>query len=154
MLDARILLPVVLLVGTTIYLIGALGIASPYQDAGVGPSFFPILIACVMYPAIGWVLIDGVRASRGGRAGETHRIKDPAKVVALTALYVALFRPLGYFAATTLYILGLFFVFDVGTRNPIARVLIAVLIAVGGYLLFREALGVRLPTLFGLDLPL
>lgn len=154
MLDARILLPVILLVGTTTYLVGALGIASPYQDAGVGPSFFPIVIACVMYPAIGLVLLDGVRAVRAGREAEPHRILDPAKVVGLTVLYVALFRPLGYFAATTLYTLGLFFVFDVGTRNPLLRVLIAVLIAIGGYLLFREALGVRLPTLFGLDLPL
>ena len=154
MLDARILLPVVLLVVTTTYLLGALSIASPYQDAGVGPSFFPILLACVMYPAIAFVLIDGVRAVRAGHEAERHRLRDPAKVAALTALYVALFEPLGYFAATTLYVFGLFFVFDVGTRNHAKRALVALAIAFAGYLLFREAFGIRLPTLFGLDLPL
>ena len=154
MLDARILLPVVLLVVTTTYLLGALGITSPYQDAGVGPSFFPILLACVMYPAIAVVLLDGVRAVRAGHEAEPHRLKDPAKVAALTALYVVLFRPLGYFAATTLYALGLFFVFDLGTRNPAKRALVALAIAFAGYLLFRQAFGVRLPTPCGLDLPL
>lgn len=154
MLDARILLPVVLLVVTTTYLVGALGITSPYQDAGVGPSFFPIVLACVMYPAIALVLIDGLRAVRAGRETEPHRLRDPAKVAALTALYVALFRPLGYFAATTLYVFVLFFVFDPGTRSLAKRALIALAIALAGYLLFREAFGIRLPTLFGLDLPL
>lgn len=154
MLDARILLPVVLLVATTTYLIGALRISSPYQDAGAGPEFFPILLACIMYPALAFVLVDGVRARRAGREAPPHRLKDPAKVVALTALYVALFRPLGYFVATTLYVLGLFFVFDPGTRSLLKRVLVAFAIALGGYLLFRKAFGVRLPTFLGLDLPL
>ena len=43
-LDARVLLPIVLLIATVTYLWAALGIRSPYQDVGVGPSFFPIVV--------------------------------------------------------------------------------------------------------------
>lgn len=153
LLDARILLPIVLLIVTMAYLRAALNIHSAYEDEGVGPSFFPIVIVCIMVPALGWILARNVETVRAGVAGELHRLADPAKVVALTALYVALFTPLGYFLATLLYVLGLFFVFDLGTRNPLRMAGTALALAVLGWGLFRLAFGVRLPTLLGLDLP-
>lgn len=153
-LDARVVLPIVLLIVTVAYLWAALGIRSPYQDVGVGPSFFPIVIVCCMVPALLWVLVDGIRAARSGVAGERHSIADPAKIVGLTGLYVALFVPLGYAAATMLYVLGLFLVFDPGTKSPLRRVAMAIAITAAGYALFRLAFGVRLPTFLGLDLPL
>lgn len=155
MVDARILLPVILLVATTVYLVAAQDIANPYADrGGIGPSFFPIVIAVAMYAALIAVLIDGVRAVRAGEPPFEHRLKDPAKVVLLTAVYVALFRPLGFLLATTAYVTGLFHVFDLGTRNPVKQVAVALVIALLGHLLFRTAFGVRLPTVLGLDLPL
>ncbi len=153
-LDARVLLPIALLIATVTYLWAALGIRSPYQDVGVGPSFFPIVVVCAMVPALLWVLVDGIRAARSGVAGERHSPADPAKIVGLTGLYVALFVPLGYVAATLLYVLGLFLVFDPGTRSPLRRVAMALAITASGYALFRLAFGVRLPTFLGLDLPL
>ncbi|HEX6143277.1 MAG TPA: tripartite tricarboxylate transporter TctB family protein, partial [Geminicoccaceae bacterium] len=140
----RIVLPVVLLAVTTAYLLGALQIASPYEDEGVGPSFFPIVLAVVMYAALVAVLVQGLRANGATRAARL-RLRDPAKVVGLTAVYVALFVPLGYFIATTLYVLSLFFVFNFGSRNHLWRLVAAVLIALASWLLFGAAFGVRLP---------
>lgn len=142
--DGRIILPVVLLVVTTAYLLSALQIASPYEDEGVGPSFFPIVLAVIMYAALAVVLVHEVRAVQA-RAGATLRIKDPAKVVALTAVYVALFVPLGYFISTTLYVWSLFFVFNFGSHNQLWRVVAALAIALAMWLLFEGAFGVRLP---------
>lgn len=141
--DGRIVLPVVLLVLTTAYLLNALGITTAYDDAGVGPSFFPVVLSVVMYAALLAVLFQAVREPRGAAA--PLRLKDPTKVVLLTAAYIALFRPLGYFIATTLYVWSLFLVFDFGSRNHFWRVAGAILIAIAAWLLFDVAFGVRLP---------
>ena len=146
--DGRIVLPVVLLIVTTAYLLNALQVTTAYDDVGVGPSFFPVVLSVVMYCALAAVLFQGLRSPRG--AATPLRLKDPVKIVLLTAVYIALFRPLGYFIATTLYVWSLFFVFEFGNRNQIWKVVSAVLIAVAAWLLFDVAFGVRLPKFLNL----
>jgi len=141
--DGRITLPVVLFVVTTAYLINALQVTTAYDDEGVGPTFFPVVLSVVMYCALAAVLFQALRAPRG--AATPLRLKDPVKIVLLTAAYIVLFRPLGYFIATTLYVWSLFLVFDFGSRNQIWKVASAVAIAVAAWLLFDVAFGVRLP---------
>jgi putative tricarboxylic transport membrane protein len=141
--DGRIVLPVVLFVVTTAYLLNALQVTTAYEDEGVGPSFFPVVLAVVMYGALAAVLLQVLRAPR--EAAVPLRLKDPVKVVLLTAVYIALFRPLGYFIATTLYVWSLFFVFEFGSRNQVWKVVSAVLIAIAAWLLFDVAFGIRLP---------
>ena len=139
----------VLLAATTAYLVAALGITTAYEEEGVGPSFFPIVVALVMYPALVLVLLDGLRPQQGTDA-EPLRLKDQVKIVLLTGCYILLFRPLGYFLATTLYVCSLFFVFNFGGGGHVRRVLTAVVIAIAFFLLFEVGFGVRLPKLFGL----
>jgi hypothetical protein len=141
--DGRIVLPVVRFVVPTAYLLNALQVTTAYEDEGVGPAFFPGVLAVVMYGALAAVLWQGLRAPRDAAA--PLRLKDPVKVVLLTAVYIALFRPLGYFIATTLYVWSLFFVFEFGSRNQVWKVVSAVLIAVAAWLLFDVAFGIRLP---------
>lgn len=141
--DGRITLPVVLFVVTTAYLINALQVTTAYDDEGVGPTFFPVVLSVVMYCALAAVLFQALRAPRG--AATPLRLKDPVKIVLLTAAYIVLFRPLGYFIATTLYVWSLFFVFEFGSRNQIWKVASAVAIAVAAWLLFDVAFGIRLP---------
>ena len=45
----QLILPAVLFVVTTIYLVAALGIRPQYDEGLVGPSFLPIVISVVMY---------------------------------------------------------------------------------------------------------
>ncbi len=148
-LDGRIVLPLVLLILTSIYLAGALRIASPYEDQGVGASFFPIVLAVVMYAALLVVLVNGVREAREGAPAERLRLGDPLKVVLLTCLYILLFRPIGYFLATTLYVLALLYVFNFGSTSHLKRIAAAIAIAIAFYLLFETAFQVRLPKLWG-----
>jgi putative tricarboxylic transport membrane protein len=142
--DGRVTLPVVLFVVTTAYLINALQVTTAYDDVGVGPTFFPVVLSVVMYCALAAVLFQALRFPRGA-AATPLRLKDPVKIVLLTAAYIALFRPLGYFIATTLYVWSLFFVFEFGSRNQIWKIVSAILIAVAAWLLFDVAFGVRLP---------
>lgn len=146
-LDARIVLPVVLIVLTTVYLVGAFDIAAPYEDEGVGAAFFPIVLAIVMYAALAVVLVQGIRDA-GVTAPTILRLGPPAKVVLLTAIYVALFRPIGYFASTIIYVYALFFVFNFGSANHLKRLAAAVAVAVAFFLLFETGFGVRLPTIW------
>jgi putative tricarboxylic transport membrane protein len=141
--DGRIVLPVVLFVVTTAYLLNALQVTTAYDDEGVGPTFFPVVLSVVMYCALAAVLFQALRAPRAAAA--PLRLKDPVKIVLLTAVYIALFRPLGYFIATTLYVWSLFLVFDFGSRNQIWKVVSAIAIAVAAWLLFDVAFGIRLP---------
>lgn len=146
--DARIVLPLALLVATTVYLLGALRITAPYQDEGVGAGFFPIVLSVIMYAALLVVLWNGIRAAREGPPPE-FQLGDPAKVVLLTGIYILLFQPLGYFLSTVLYVYALFFVFNFGTRNHLIRIAAAVAVAIAFFLLFETAFQVRLPKLWG-----
>ena len=142
--DGRIVLPLVLLVVTTAYLLNALQVTTAYDDEGVGPTFFPVVLAVVMYGALAAMLFQALRVPRGA-AATPLRLKDPVKIVLLTAVYIALFRPLGYFIATTLYVWSLFLVFDFGSRSQVWKIASAVLIAIAAWLLFDMAFGIRLP---------
>lgn len=146
--DGRIVLPVVLLVATTVYLIGSFRIAAPYEDQGVGAGFFPIVLSVVMYGALLFVLWQGLKEARGAPL-ERLRLVPPIKVLLLTALYIALFQPVGYFIATTLYVYALFFVFDFGSRSHVKRLAAAIAIAIAFFLLFETAFQVRLPKIWG-----
>jgi putative tricarboxylic transport membrane protein len=142
--DGRIVLPVVLFVVTTAYLVDALQVTTAYDDVGVGPSFFPVVLSLVMYAALAAVLWHALRAPREAAAAPL-RLKDPLKVVALTAVYIALFAPLGYVIATTLYVWSLFFVFNFGSRSLLWQGVSVLLIVLAGWLLFDVSFGVRLP---------
>jgi putative tricarboxylic transport membrane protein len=148
-LDARVVLPLVLMAATTVYLIGALNITTPYEDEGVGAEFFPFILSAIMYAALLVVLWKGIREARGAPLPELH-LADPIKVVVLTTLFILLFQPLGYFLATVIYVYALFFVFNFGTRNHLVRIATAVAVAIAFYLLFETAFQVRLPKLWGL----
>jgi putative tricarboxylic transport membrane protein len=148
-LDARVVLPLVLMAATTVYLIGALNIANPYEDEGVGAAFFPIVLSVIMYATLLVVLWKGVREARREPLPVLH-LADPTKVVLLTALYILLFQPLGYFLATVIYVYVLFFVFNFGSRNHLVRIATAVAVAIAFYLLFETAFQVRLPKLWDL----
>lgn len=146
-LDARIVLPLVLFVATTVYLVGALDIATPYDDKGVGADFFPIVLAVVMYVALAVVLLQGIQQV-GVSEPAVLRLGPPVKVVLLTAVYVAIFKQAGYFLSTILYVYGLFFVFNFGSANHLKRLAVALAIAVAFFFLFEVAFQVRLPKLW------
>lgn len=147
--DGRIILPVVLLIVTTVYLIEALRTAPPIEDGIVSVSFFPIIITIVMYIASFVVLRNGLIERKSVASGQFTLIK-PLKVVILTGIYIGLFKPIGYIFSTILYVFSLMLVFEATKKSNLKRLIIAIIITILVFLLFEKIFRVRVPKLGGL----
>lgn len=143
-------LPAILIVVTVGYMIEGLRTLQPFQEGTAGPSFFPIVVSVVMLVALASVCRDGLRRTGPKEKEELAALAEPLKVVLLTAIYIAMFRPAGYFLSTAAYVLSLLFVFRFKARNMFVNVLWAVLIAGACFVLFSEVFQIRLPKLGGI----
>ena len=150
-IGGAVILPTTLSVITVIYLIEALRNVRPLEEGTAGPSFFPIVISIVMLFALLQLLWSGWRkiglSEEKGDNTEPVKFAEPIKVVLLTAGYIALFKPAGYFLSTLVYVLALLFVFRFKARNVFVNIFWAIIIAGIGFVLFAEIFQIRLPTL-------
>ncbi len=100
----NLVLPLFLLIVTTVYLATALQITPQFDEGLVGPSFVPVLASILMYVALGFVFRDILRApapSDDTTANEATAEDKPSlaaaiKIVLATAIYIAVFKTLGY----------------------------------------------------------
>ena len=145
----RIALPVALMLGTGVYLAKAFDTTSPYGSEVVSVRFFPILVAIALLVALATVAAQELRRAdaedEAGAPGTWRLRLAPALIVGLTAVYVAVFVPLGYFLATGLYVLGLLHVFAYTDVAWPRRIVAAVAITLVGWVLFAQLFNVRLP---------
>jgi len=119
----------------------------------LGPKAFPRMLGVGLLIAAGMLLLEILRdsghiGSRKSAAStsaawrwEPHQWVVVA-IAAWTALYVALFEPLGYMLATVIYLLALMAYFNPG--RWLMNGLTAVLFAAGSYFSFTKLLGVSL----------
>jgi len=121
----------------------------------LGPKAFPYLIGIGLLVSAAWLLLETLQAGKADAAEkqelphqadmgpEDHRhLLVIAGVVAWTAIYFALFEPVGFLLATPVALLGLMAYFN---RNKwLANVSTSVLFPVGTYFLFSKVLGVNL----------
>lgn len=118
----------------------------------IGPRTFPEIL-CVGLVVVAVMLLFEMAAARKtnpepetGEArpsgGKSHLPVVVATVV-VTAVYFAVFVPLGYVLATTIYLLGMTAYFNRG--KWIANCLTSVLYCVVSYMMFTRVLGVSLP---------
>ena len=143
-----VIVPLFLMVLTTVYLAEAVGIRSQFGgEGGIGPRTIPILAAILMYVSLLVVLVQELRGE-GGEASDGGLIR-PALVVLATGVYIFIFRPLGYWPATALYVAALFFVFQFETKRPLWFTLYVALVTIAFYGLFAGVFGVRLPPVLG-----
>ena len=143
-----VLMPLFLLVLTTVYLAATFNIQSQFGDsAGIGPRTIPILAAILMYLSLLVVLVQELRGEQ--REAPAGTLLRPALVVVATGAYIFVFRPLGYWPATALYVAALFLVFQFETKRPLWFALYVALVTVAFYGLFAGVFGVRLPPVLG-----
>ncbi len=148
MTDRIIFVCVLLLAG--VYFWGTAQIPSLELGDPLGPKAFPrmlgvgLLIGAAMLLAE--ILRDRKKAKTGGEDSAALRWEPHhwvvVAVVAWTALYVALFEPLGYMLATLIYLLGLTGYFNRGRH--LMNGLSCVLFVVISYSAFTKLLGVNL----------
>ncbi|WGI26300.1 tripartite tricarboxylate transporter TctB family protein [Halomonas alkaliantarctica] len=142
------LFPAFLLVLTTIYLAEALSIRSQFGgDTIVGPRFMPILMAIIMYVALIVVMVGEWR--KESEVTATGSFLRPMMVVLATAIYIAVFRPLGYVPATLCFAAALFLIFDFERKRPVFFVMYVIAVTALFYGLFAGIFGVRLPPMLG-----
>ncbi len=116
----------------------------------VGPKAFPYLLGVALLACAAGLLIEGLPLFRHEAPATTRlsELKDPryrivSGVMAWTLLYFLTFNPLGYILATTLFLVGLIYVFD--GRRPVRSLVIALAFAVVTYIAFNDFLEVMLP---------
>ncbi len=146
LLRTGVLLPFFFLIVTTVYLAAAFDIHSQFAgDGEMSPRSVPILTACLMYVALAVVFVGEFRKPTPD--GPRSELLRPLLVVAATAGYIAIFRPLGYWLATLLFSSALLAIFQYQIRKPHLFALCAIGVTALFYGLFAGVFGVRLPTL-------
>ncbi|WP_424929166.1 tripartite tricarboxylate transporter TctB family protein [Amaricoccus tamworthensis] len=141
-----VLLPLFLLIVTSIYLAAAFDIRTQFAQPGeMSPRSMPILVALLMYVALAVVLFSELRNPTAD--GPVRELIRPLFVIIATAGYIALFRPLGYTLATLAFSSALFLIFRFQTGKPLHFAAAAIGVTAAFYGLFAGIFGVRLPSL-------
>lgn len=154
----NLILPIFLLIITTVYLATALQITPQFDEGLVGPSFVPVLASILMYVALGFVFSDILRApaptddAAGDEVTEEDKpsLTAAIKIVLATAIYIAVFKTLGYPLSTFLYVYALLSFFRLENTGQIRRIAYSAIITAVFYVLFAVIFQVRLPMLEGL----
>lgn len=146
-----VVFPLMLMVLTTIYFAASFQIHAQFTPEGeMGPQHIPMLVSALMYIALFTVLIQELRTPCA--IGETDKhasMLRPLLVVLATAVYIWLFRPLGYALSTALFVATLFIVFRFEIKRPLHFVFYVLAVVAVFYGLFAGIFHVRLPTLIG-----
>ena len=116
----------------------------------LGPKAFPRLLGVGLLITAALLFMEMWRARKTPPqnkeeqpAGDKRHLLVVGAVVVWTAIYFAVFVPLGYLISTSIYLLALTAYFNRGKWA--ANVLTSVLFCVISYLLFTKVLGVALP---------
>ncbi len=146
-----VVFPLMLMVLTTIYFAASFQIHAQFTPEGeMGPQHIPMLVSALMYIALFTVLIQELRTPCAiGETDEHASLLRPLLVVLATAVYIWLFRPLGYALSTALFVATLFIVFRFEIKRPLHFVFYVLAVVAVFYGLFAGIFHVRLPTLIG-----
>lgn len=134
----------------------------PLKNGDITASFFPILLAVIMYLSIAIVLWQNHRNAKEASTPIEDTEADTSTstqrygalwVTVFTGLYISVFSVIGYSTSTFAYVLLLMFLF--GNREPgqggkawVVKIVAAAIITLFGYALFELIFQVRLPTLW------
>jgi putative tricarboxylic transport membrane protein len=142
----RLALPLCLAAFGVVYFLQAGTIRSLYSQGPVGPGDVPKWYAVALGIALAAAVAGDLRRERAEAAPfDWGGLVAAALVIAASAVYVALFRPLGYLVATAVYALILLAIFSRLKMGVLATVLQTAALVAAVYLLFEVAFDVRLP---------
>lgn len=148
---ARLLVPLLLAVFGVVYYLQAGAIRSQYSQGPIGPGDVPKMYVVALGVALVFVVVTDLRRPRvEGAPLDWGGLLAALAVVAASALYIALFRPLGYLLATAIYSLILLAIFARLKMRPLRMLAQTAGLVAAVYLLFGVLFDVRLPegTLF------
>jgi len=167
--SGELVLPVIIFIATTIYLIDALRNGAIFRYGLPSAGFMPIVLSVAMYVALLAVLIGRLGRSRAAddSPSQSHVSKelldlvDPAPppglgehiamsaVIAASLLYVLTFRQLGFAVSTFLFSLGVLAAFQFGWSKGafgiVLNLVVAACTCLSVYLFFAVLFGIQLP---------
>jgi putative tricarboxylic transport membrane protein len=113
--------------------------------AAVGPRVFPMVVGVGMMVS-GLALLWSSWRVGSAQDSEATPAADWATLLGMAAAlagYIVLYRPLGFIAASTVFLVAGAWI--LGSRSPLRDVLAGVLVSVGTFVLFTRLLGLELP---------
>lgn len=147
---------ILLLVLTLVYASEISSVRSLFDEGFVSTRFLPSLLVGVALVAIAVIALRDLRAASQVDDAPAQSLLQHVKPLGLFAVvlgYIALFRPLGFFATTFAFSLCCLWLFDYAAqqeslgRRLRANLVAAIAITGVAYLLFAVAFGARLPLL-------
>lgn len=119
----------------------------------VGPQFFPKIVAVLIAVAGGMTALNGIRDVKKG-VGETGSFPQERQTLLavgstmlLLIVYVSLLKWIGFVLASALYLFAqLCLLQTVWKKNLVKNLILAVLVAVVSYMIFRYGFSLTLPT--------
>ena len=142
----RLVVPLCLAAFGVVYFLQAGTIRSLYSQGPVGPEDVPKWYAVALGIALAAAVVGDLRRKRTEAAPiDWGGLLSAVLVIAASAVYVALFRPFGYLAATAVYAVILLAVFSRLKMGLLATILQTAALIAAVYLLFEVAFDVRLP---------
>lgn len=163
------ILPLVIFISTTVYLVEALQNGSFFRYGLPSAGFMPIALSVAMYLSLLAVIAGQIRRHKvrhdkefAPRSLEEMHDLEPsvrpidssayvslAAVILISLLYVLLFRKLGFAVATFLFSLGLLSTFRFGWSKGFLgialNIVVAAAISLFAYLFFAVLFGIQLP---------
>jgi putative tricarboxylic transport membrane protein len=117
----------------------------------LGPKAFPRLLGVGLLIAAAMLLAEMLKESKARKSEpaaaeepqDTSTYKIVAGVVVVTAIFFALFEPLGYAISTSLFLLVMTWYFNKGKRWT--NILTSLIYGFASYYIFTSLLGVNLP---------
>ncbi|WP_420392843.1 tripartite tricarboxylate transporter TctB family protein [Acuticoccus sp.] len=143
----RLLVPLALVILAALYLREADTIRPLYDSGPVGPDSVPKLYVGALLLGLVFVVITELRAARStdGPRVSWADAGVVAAVVAISALYVVLFEPLGFVASTFAYAGSLLMAVSRGRMSILRALGQAAAITAAIYVMFSLVFEVRLP---------
>lgn len=163
------ILPIIIFISTTAYLVEALQNGSFFRYGLPSAGFMPIVLSVAMYLSLLAVIVGQIRRHKvrhdmesAPRSLEEMHDLEPsvrpsgssayvslAAVILISLLYVLLFRKLGFAVATFFFSLGLLSTFRFGWSKGFLgialNIVVAAAISLFAYLFFAVLFGIQLP---------
>ncbi|HZK12652.1 MAG TPA: tripartite tricarboxylate transporter TctB family protein [Atribacterota bacterium] len=141
------LLSIILIIANSIYFIEGIRTAPLIKNDEIGITFFPFFVSLLLFITAGCLLYTGMR-EKTSTSFSLFKISRPIVIIVTTLIYVAIFKKVGYFLSSILYVFSLMLLFD-DQKDLKNKKLLNIIFTIGIvliiYLLYQKVFGVRLP---------
>ena len=146
-MNSTTLLAIILIIANSIYFIEGIRTAPLTKNNEIGITFFPFFVSLLLFITAGCLLYTGMR-EKTSTSFSLFKINKPIAIIVTTLIYVVIFKKVGYFLSSILYVFSLLLLFDDQKdlkNKKLLNIIFAISIVLIIYLLYQKVFGIRLP---------